>query len=75
MLPNKEKRVSPYSKTLFVPKSSNQNFTIKECRVAYHNDINNSTRKVKAYINKPLFKNYKVFSELLSGRNEGFIVF
>lgn len=71
MLPNKEKRVCPHSKIEFIPKRSNQKFATKECRVAYHNDINNSIRKKMAYINKPLFKNYKVFSELLSGRNEG----
>jgi hypothetical protein len=71
MLSERKKRICPYSKVEFIPKRSNQKFANKECRVAYHNEISNNVRKKIAKTNKPLLNNHKIFSELLSGKNEG----
>ena len=71
MLPERKKKVCPYSKVEFIPRRSNQKFATKQCRVAYHNEISNSLRKKTANINKPLLKTYKIFSELLHNKNEG----
>jgi hypothetical protein len=71
MLQEKKKRVCPHSKIEFIPKRSNQVFISSHARIDYHNKINNTIRKNMAYINKPLMKTYKVFSELLADKDEG----
>ena len=71
MLQEKKKRVCPQSKIEFVPRRTNQMFVNSQARIYYHNNINNTIRKNMAYINKPLMKTYKVFSELLADRDEG----
>lgn len=71
MLQDKKKRVCPHTKLEFLPKRSNQLFFNRQCRIDYHNNINNTIRKKTAYINSPLMKNRKIFSELLANKNEG----
>jgi hypothetical protein len=70
MLQEKKKRVCPQSKIEFIPRRSNQIFISSIARKNYHNNINNTIRKNMAYINKPLMKNFKVFSELLADKDE-----
>ena len=71
MLQEMKKRVCPHTQLEFVPKRSNQLFFDRQCRIDYHNNINNTIRKKTAYINSPLMKNRKIFSELLANKNEG----
>lgn len=71
MLEMKQKRVCPHCKLEFIPKRSNQIFISSQARKEYHNNINNTIRKKTAFINKPLMKNRKVFSELLADKDEG----
>jgi hypothetical protein len=71
MLQEKKKRVCPQSKIEFIPRRSNQIFISSIARKNYHNNINNTIRKNTAYIQKPLMKTYKIFSELLADKDEG----
>jgi hypothetical protein len=71
MLQEKEKRVCPELLVAFVPRRNNQIFYDSQARKNYHNNRNNAIRKNMAYINKPLMKNYKVFSELLADKDIG----
>jgi hypothetical protein len=71
MLQKNKKSLCLYSKEEFYPSRSNQKFANRQCRVDYHNDKNNTIRKKTAFINKPLMKNYKIFSELLADKSEG----
>ena len=71
MLQEKKKRVCPHSKIEFIPRRSNQIFISSQARINYHNNLNNTIKKNTAYINKPLMKNYKVFSELLADKDIG----
>jgi hypothetical protein len=71
MLQEKKKRVCPQCLIAFIPRRSNQIFYDSQARKNYHNNINNTIRKNMAYINKPLMKTYKVFSELLADKDEG----
>ena len=70
MLPEKSKRVCKYSNVEFVPKRTNQIFVSKECRIAHHNEMNNTIRKKLSKINNQLIKNYKVLTEIMRGKNE-----
>ncbi len=71
MLEETKKRVCPQCKIAFIPRRSNQIFYDSRARSAYHNNRNNAIRKNTAYIQKPLMKTYKVFSELLADKDEG----
>ena len=70
MLPEKPKRKCKYSNVEFVPKRTNQVFLSKECRIAHHNEMNNTIRKKLSKINNQLIKNYKVLTEIMRGKNE-----
>lgn len=73
MIPKPEKRICPYSATEFIPKRSNQIFATNEFRIAFHNNINNTTRKKLSDINNRLAKNYKTLVELV-GKNKEIII-
>ncbi len=54
----------------FEPQRINQKFKIPANRIAYYNRKANKLRQSVSYITKPILKNFKIFNELLEGKNE-----
>lgn len=73
MLPEKEKRVCPYSKTEFLPRRNNQIFASKEFRVAFHNEKHNLFRRKISPINKELTNCNKVMLEILGDKTSAIV--
>lgn len=58
-------RLCPYSKTMFEAKRQNQIYRSASDRISHNNLLNNLLRKKLSFINKQLFKNYKIADALI----------
>ena len=54
----------------FVPQRINQRFVCPENRIIYYNDKANKIRHHLSVINKPLLAQWRILTELLSGKPE-----
>ncbi len=50
----------------FVPKRSNQKFASPENRIAYNNKKAREKKKETEYLEKPLYRNYRILRELMA---------
>ena len=55
---------------LFYPKRSNQVFASAKNRIRYHNNLACIARKERAYIDRILYRNFKILKELLGNEKE-----
>lgn len=55
----------PYTDEEFKPKRSNQRFANSINRIRYNNNKANEIRKAKAYVDKPLSKNFTILKEIM----------
>ena len=60
----------PYSGEYFKPKRSNQKYASKYNRVAFHNRKYRELKMPLENVNKILFRNYNIISELIGDDNE-----
>lgn len=58
------------TKQQFEPTRSNQRFQYPKNRIRFHNLKAQAIRKEKRFIDKPLSQNYKILTELLTGKKE-----
>lgn len=60
----------PYTFEEFTPKRRNQRFANAINRQNFHNSRANELRNEIAFIQRPLYKNYKILKDLLENKSE-----
>lgn len=65
-----ELRKCPYSGELFKPKRNNQKYASKQNRLAFHNKRYRQNRMPQEYINRKLYINHSIISEIIGDNNE-----
>jgi hypothetical protein len=60
----------PYTFEEFTPKRRNQRFACALNRQNFHNNRANQIRSEMAFIQRPLYRNYRILSDLLENKRE-----
>lgn len=67
---NMETAIDPLTTEVFYKKRNNQKFASAENRIYYHNKRANKLRQVMNSINRPLFVNHKILTEIMEGKSK-----